>query len=59
MLNPMQNSAKRNYAGFTPKRWGNRPALLWKAEDLSAALQADGETESHQQGILNHACRGL
>jgi len=55
----MQNSAKRNYAGFTPKRWGNRPALLWKAEDLSAALQADGETESHQQSILNRACPGL
>ena len=28
------------------QRWGNRPALLWIAEDLGAALQADGETRS-------------
>jgi transposase len=27
-------------------RWGNRPAILWIAEDLGAALQADGETRS-------------
>src|ERR1700719_1854266 len=25
-------------------RWGNRPAFLWIAEILGAALQADGET---------------
>src|SRR5262245_60879064 len=31
---------------FTPERWGNRPASLWIAEDLGAALQADGETRS-------------
>jgi hypothetical protein len=27
-------------------RWGNRPAFLWIAENLGAALQADGETRS-------------
>src|SRR5262247_3831308 len=31
---------------FTRERWGNRPASLWIAEDLGAALQADGETRS-------------
>src|SRR5262249_26864922 len=28
------------------KRWGNRPASLWIAENKGAALQADGETRS-------------
>ena len=27
-------------------RWGNRPAFLWIAEEIGAALQADGETRS-------------
>ena len=34
------------YVRYTPNRWGNRPAALWIAEDLGAALQADGETRS-------------
>src|SRR5262249_30104420 len=29
-----------------PERWGNRPTSLWIAEELGAALQADGETRS-------------
>src|SRR6516225_485861 len=35
-----------SHVRFTPNRWGNRPAFLWIAEDLGAALQADGETRS-------------
>jgi hypothetical protein len=32
-------------------RWGNRPASLWIAEDLGAALQADGEYEVRSHGL--------
>src|SRR5262249_49910822 len=42
LINPDVRYAPRQ----RPKRWGNRPALLLIAEDLGAALQADGETRS-------------
>src|ERR1700694_1079697 len=33
------------------QRWGNRPASLLIAEDLGAALQADGEYEVREHGL--------
>src|SRR6202165_3203686 len=33
------------------QRWGNRPASLLIAEDLGAALQADGEYEVRIRGL--------
>src|SRR4051794_6814490 len=37
----LENSCPRR-----PKRWGNRPASLWIAEDFGCCAQADGETRS-------------
>src|SRR5436190_3150015 len=42
----------RATSALPPRRWGNRPASLWIAEDFwGAALQADGGNEVRDYGL--------